>query len=129
MLTVIIVSIQELLTLLATSVVSILQATDYTVPVILLRLMLNTTSSLQGFYLETLCFLLMSLQCMTQIFNLSVCYWRLINHLQLSVDNLCSYYECVLYNLMCCVDKESDKCLKCVQATHHKCDLVISKVR
>ena len=53
--------------------------TDYTVPVILLRLMLNTISLLLDFCPETSCFLLMSLQCMTQIINLSIYHRRLIN--------------------------------------------------
>ena len=91
------------------------------------RLILNTTPPLQGFYLETSRALLMPSQCMTWISNLSVCHQRLVDHLQLSANNMHPCHECVLRYLMCCISKESNKCLKCVCSTHHKCDLVISE--
>ena len=122
MLTVITVIILELLVLLTIFIVSILQTTGYAVPVILLRLMLNTTPPLQGFHLETSCFLLMPPQHITQISNSSVRCQRLINHLQLSINNMCPCHECVSCNLVCHVGKESDKCLKCVWSTRRKCD-------
>ena len=91
--------------------------------------MLNTTSPLQDFHLKILHSSLMPSQQMTQILNLSVCHQRLIDHLQLSIDNMCPCCECVSHNLMCCVSKESDKCLKCVCSTCCKCDLMISEAK
>ena len=78
------------------------------------RLMLNTISSLQDFCLKISCSSLMSSQHMTQILNLFIYCQRLINHLQLSINNMHSCCECVSDNLMCHVDKEFNKCLKCV---------------
>ena len=91
------------------------------------RLMLNTTSPLQDFHLKISHSSLMPPQYMTSNLNSSVHCQRLINHLQLGVDNMCPCCKCVSHNLMCHVNKESDKCLKCMHSTHHNCDLMISE--
>ena len=42
---------------------------------------------------------------------------------------MCSCCEYVSHNLVCHVDKESDKCLECVCSTCYKCDLVILEAK
>ena len=68
----------------------------------------------------------MPLQCIQQFSNSSVCCCKLVQTLDLDSDSMQPCRECVLWDLTCCVDKKSDKCLECVWLTCCKCDLVVT---